>query len=94
MVLFFRIQTASPHNHLSREKASGLQTLRYLSSKFLAYVGYHRHFPLDYLLGAWYNKVVIPQTLHQQRREKDEIMSNTKARRNIVFAVVEPNEEP
>ena len=47
-----------------------------------------------FLPGAWYNKVVIPQTLHQQQHERDEIMSNTKARRNIVFAVVEPNEEP
>ena len=28
-----------------------------------------RHFPLDYLLGAWYNKVVIPQTIHQQHSE-------------------------
>ena len=31
-----------------------------------------RHFPLDYLFGAWYNKVVIPQTLHQQHRERAE----------------------
>ena len=53
-----------------------------------------RHFPLVFLHGAWYNKVVIPQIRHQQHRERDEIMSNTKARRNIVFAVVEPNEEP
>ncbi len=28
-----------------------------------------RRFPLDYLLGAWYNKVVIPQTLHWQQLE-------------------------
>ena len=47
-----------------------------------------RHFPLDYLPGAWYNKVVIPQTLHQQHREKAEIMLNTKTRRSIVFVVV------
>ena len=29
-----------------------------------------RHFTLDYLFGAWYNKDVIPQTLHQQQRER------------------------
>jgi hypothetical protein len=60
----------------------------------MAFSLHFRHFPLVFLPGAWYNKVVIPQTLHQQQRERDEIMSNTKARRNIVFAVVEPNEEP
>ena len=31
-----------------------------------------RHFPLVFLPGAWYNKVVIPQTLHQQHRERPE----------------------
>ena len=25
-----------------------------------------------FLPGAWYNKTVIPQTLHQQQRERDE----------------------
>jgi len=31
-----------------------------------------RHFPLVFWHGAWYNKVVIPQNLHQQQREKAE----------------------
>jgi hypothetical protein len=30
-----------------------------------------RHFPLVFLPGAWYNKVVIPQPLHQQQRESN-----------------------
>ena len=31
-----------------------------------------RHFPLDYLFGAWYNKTVIPQTRHQQHLKEPE----------------------
>jgi hypothetical protein len=38
-----------------------------------AYSLHFRHFPLAFFLGAWYNKVVIPQTLHQQQRERAEI---------------------
>ena len=47
-----------------------------------------RHFPLVFLPGAWYNKVVIPQTLHQQQRERDESMSNTKILRRIIVGTV------
>ena len=31
-----------------------------------------------FLLGAWYNKVVIPQPLHQQQRERAESMSKSE----------------
>ena len=41
-----------------------------------------------FLPGAWYNKVVIPQTLHRQHHKKAVNMSNTKTRRNIFLAVV------
>ena len=47
-----------------------------------------RHFPLVFSLGAWYNKDVIPQPLHQLQRERAASMSNTKMKRNIFFAVV------
>jgi len=35
-------------------------------SELLGICWHFRHFPLVFLLGAWYNKDVIPQTLHQQ----------------------------
>ena len=47
-----------------------------------------RHFPLVFSQKMWYNKTVIPRILHQQYRERDESMSNTKTRRNIVLAII------
>ena len=41
-----------------------------------------------FLFGAWYNKTVIPQTLHRQHHKKAVNMSNTKTRRNIFLAVI------
>ena len=74
-------------------QAPGRKSAGDVVNDFPCISGIFIHVALVFLFGAWYNKVVIPHTLHQQHREKAENMSNTKMSRNIVAAVA-LNKEP
>jgi len=63
---------ASGRHEDSSRQAPGRKSAVEQEGLSSAFPLHFRHFPLAFFLGVWYNKVVIPQTLHQQRREKAE----------------------
>ena len=54
------------------------EKLQKIVFRWTAFSSLFFHVALVFSLRAWYNKVVIPQPLHQQQCERDESMSNTK----------------